>query len=108
MNDIQGAALTSLHDATLLAVMYEWAQARVTFSLQTEPDVRRDLIVTGVTVLHVTHLEPWGPSESVNQVTWSRREADTLAVLSLEMQSGDLIEARASAFTLTGPLAPRG
>lgn len=108
MDDIPGAVLTSLHDATLLGIRYEWAQARVTFSLQTEPDVRRDLIVTGVTVLHLTRLEPWGPSESVNQVSWSRREADTLPVLSVEMQSGDLIEVRASAFTLTGPLDPRG
>lgn len=107
MNDTEGALLAPLHDATLLAITCEWAQARVTFSLQTEPSVRRDLIVKGVTALRLTRLEPWGPSGSVNLVSWSRREADTLAELSVEMQSGDLIEVRATEFTLTEPLAAR-
>lgn len=108
MNDAEGAILTSLHDATLLEITCDWAQARVTFSLQTEPSVRRDLIVKGVTALHLTRLEPWGPSRSVNLVSWGRREANTLADLSVEMQSGDLIKVAATEFTLTEPLAPRG
>ena len=50
--------------------------------------------------LSVPRTFPWGPSVSVNTVEGPVKQENGLAVLSMEMQSGDLIRIVARSFDL--------
>ena len=94
-------SLTNLHDATLLSLAIDWHKRELccTFSVFPEATVR--LIARSLTLLKAPRNEPWGPSVSVNEVRTVKLDAMTL--LSIEMQSGDVIEVCAQDVTLEPP-----
>jgi hypothetical protein len=88
--------LPNLHDSILIDVNLEWktAIARLTFELSydtSKPEPPPVVIqASGVTDMKCPRLLPWGPSIYVNAGTLS--EIDNGQLISIEMQSGDLIQ----------------
>lgn len=88
-----------MHDWTLLAIHFDWAIGRVAVELRNRSSMNVTLVAEGVSKLHVPRLQDWGPSVSINQVTGPTDMAG-VKHLSIEMQSGDVIEISASSFIL--------
>jgi len=84
----------SLHDATLNAVRFSWAEGRCVLDLSSFEAPECELVFTGVSDLHVPRHYPWGPSVSVNTV---RRVRDS--TFEIELQSGDVLRIEASAWS---------
>ena len=80
------------HDATLEAIVVEWAEATAEVRLQLVGGSPAVLRFTALRSLHVPRLEPWGPSVSVNTV---RAAAAPGGAVEVEMQSGDTIRVEA-------------
>jgi hypothetical protein len=84
--------LPDLHDATFNNLSLEWETANASLEFRTgvsAPGVAT-IHADSVTNLKCSHLLPWGPSSSVNVATLETRTTDQL--LTIEMQSGDVIE----------------
>ena len=84
--------ISNLHDATLEALTLLWEQGIVRLQLST------GVGGTGIVILEATdvrglvcpRLFPWGPSDSVNEVSVTSETGKVC--LKVEMQSGDLLE----------------
>jgi hypothetical protein len=90
-------SLSDLHDATLKEVRLEWGGGVVHLTFKTGI-ADSDLAVVeaeGVTSLKCPRLYPWGPSSSVNIA--ALEEIADGRVLTVEMQSGDVLEVRCRA-----------
>jgi hypothetical protein len=82
--------LPNLHDAILLGVRLDWADALATIELERVPGVPVVLAAPGLREFRMTHRLEWGPSISVNRVDVQTNEAGE-SMLTIEMQSGDSI-----------------
>ena len=95
---MEESELPTLHDVTLRGVEYDWASSSCNLVIMpgasSAPSVIR---LTGVTSLVVPHEEPWGPSVSINTAQFSA------GVLTIEMQSGDEIQIKASQLSYVRP-----
>jgi len=92
--------LKDLHDATLTGLEVDWANGELRCNFRVSMGEKRNvrLLAHGLTFLKCPRRLPWGRSVSVNSAN-----ADTLEngiLLSIEMQSGDLIEANVENVTL--------
>jgi hypothetical protein len=92
--------LHKLHDATLTSIELDWATGnfRASFILGVDP---RELRIVGkdVTSFSYERRFPWGRSVSVNKCQIESK--GTEVVLTIEMQSGDLLVGKGSAFAVT-------
>lgn len=88
-----------MHDWTLVAIHFDWAAGRVDVELRNRSSMNVTLVAEHVTKLHVPHLQEWGPSVSINEVTGP---LDIVGgkQLSIEVQSGDVIEISAASFLI--------
>jgi hypothetical protein len=88
-------AMPSLHDATLVRVIYSWADAACQLVVTPVGANGKEhaLSLIGVTQLNIPHAMPWGPSVSIDDVKVEG------GALKIEMQSGDVIKARAKEVT---------
>lgn len=84
-----------LHDATLYAVHLKWAEQFCVLELDTVTLEKRKLIFRGVTDVHISRINPWGPSNSVNAV----RQCDEVTY-EIEIQSGDVLRIQASSWQI--------
>jgi hypothetical protein len=94
-------SLTALHDATLVSLSVEWATNTLRIDLRTGDCVspRRTLIVRGLRKLTCEHEQPWGPSNSVNEVRGPTEVVHGGSMrLEIELQSGDSIVVEAESF----------
>ena len=93
-------SLSDLHDATLKAVNFGWETGVVhlTFKVGVAPSDLAIVEVQGVTSLICPRLCPWGPSSSVNAA--AVEEFTDGRVLTIEMQSGDVLEVRCVAIEI--------
>jgi hypothetical protein len=84
-----------LHDARIADVVVDWEQKQCRFQLSvfTRPGSSAKpytLTFEGVTLFVMSHEQPWGSSLFVNSVSSSNGH------FKVEMQSGDIIEIRAT------------
>ena len=91
-----GSAVIHLHDATLERIELLWekklCRCFVTPVYQTEPR-KVCLEFSQVSQVHIEHVEPWGPSNSILETT---NEEHSYV---FKMQSGDNITVVAAGFT---------
>ncbi len=80
-----------LHDATLHAVHFAWADGRCTMQVATVDLGEQALVFSGVTELHIPREQPWGPSVSINAVRESGPDR-----FEVELQSGDVLRVHAA------------
>lgn len=87
-------SLPDLHDATLKSVNFGWEAAVIQLTFKVGVGASDVAIVEaeGVTSLKCPRLLPWGPSNSVN--TTALTELADGQFLTVEMQSGDVLEIR--------------
>jgi hypothetical protein len=89
----------ALHDWTLSAATVNWGTgtAELTFAWDGKDYA---LTVRGLSKLVLPRTFPWGPSVSVNSIDGPTPLEDGLFHLSIEMQSGDVIELSAVNFDI--------
>ena len=87
-------SLDELHDATLDSIKIFWDSGRVECSIQAymNKSLKIKIIAEGATSLVIPKFEPWGPSDFIKKV-WEENSGEAIKLM-IEMQSGDLIEAR--------------
>ena len=85
------------HDATLLTIMIEWAEGRVTVQLQTSEGICA-LYFSGVRSIAIPRRQEWGPSSSILKFKESAPGVWNLAV-----QSGDTLEIEARELKIESP-----
>ena len=92
--------LRTLHDATLRRIEVDWAsgELRLDFKIDKENKTVARIAAKGLTYLECPRQYPWGRSVSVNEITEQSRELGKL--LTVAMQSGDLIKAHVAEFIL--------
>ena len=93
--------LNDLHDATLLHLQVDWrnAELRCTFRVQIDSTRTVELLGDQLTHLACSRTNPWGESVSVNEIdVYGSTQERTLKI---EMQSGDLIEAKVKNISIT-------
>ena len=93
-------SLSDLHDATLETVDVHWAsgELRLNFAVSIGDVTSVSAVCGGLVFLKCPREHPWGPSVSVNSA-----RADTVddqILLVVEMQTGDLIEAKVKTLSL--------
>jgi hypothetical protein len=88
--------MSDLHDATLLTVLVHWDSGIIQFVFDTFERTRM-IQGTGLTAFSCPRAMTWGPSVSVLKCSVTA-SASALQHLSLEMQSGDVLEATAAHF----------
>lgn len=88
-----------LHDATLTSIELDWASGRayLNFTVEIGEHRKSRIVVSGVKHLECPRECPWGESVSVNEVHSPNSED---GMLSIEMQSGDVIRVNAVEVTL--------
>jgi hypothetical protein len=84
--------LPELHDATLVAIRFDWEQGVAALTLRTSRRGEATLHMTDCTELVVPRHEEWGRSVSVLAANYV--DDDPNAGLVIEMQSGDRIVLR--------------
>lgn len=87
--------LPNLHDAIFVRVEITWATGEAMVELSRFPDTRVVLLARGLRGFKMTRRHDWGPSISVNAASLRTNDAGE-AVLEIELQSGDLVEAVAA------------
>ena len=98
---IENIGWDRLHDATLVAVTFDWASgdAYVRVRLREEAARGAEIHVTGTTLLRCPREQPWGPSVSINEVRLLSPQGGRKR-LEVEVQSGDVIEIEGNAVEL--------
>lgn len=86
-----------MHDWTLLSISFAWKAGTVRLVFRDLSSQTVTLVGKSVSSLRIPRIQEWGPSESVNEVT-GPLDVGNLKQLSLEMQSGDVIEVTAASF----------
>ena len=61
-------------------------------SLRNTPSNECQVVVRGLVMLKVPRLEEWGPSTSVNGISGPKKTPTGSELITVEMQSGDVIE----------------
>ena len=91
-----------LHDATLLSLSVNWKRrsAEIRLITPTSPSLSRRYRRPGLTHFDVPRLTPWGESASINTAVVQSSQGAKTKRLSVEMQSGDVIEVDADEFVL--------
>jgi hypothetical protein len=87
-----------LHDAVLRLVEINWEKKRCVLHVSTLNPTSGTaapytLVFEGVTLLSIPHNEPWGPSSCINSAS------SVVDGFKIEMQSGDIIEVKATRFS---------
>ena len=85
-----------LHDATLKSITFDWAAATCNFLIHPVGRAPAELIFEGVSNLNIPHMQPWGPSRSINSANQSEP-----GKYEIEMESGDTITISAKGFGLS-------
>lgn len=91
-------AALPLHDATLHAIHFAWAEGRCTLQLATVDLGERALVFSDVTEVHIPKEQPWGPSVSID----AAREPSPNR-FEVELQSGDVLRVQAAGWAF-GPV----
>lgn len=88
-----------MHDWTLIKIVYEWehgGHCRIFFRDRSSTD--RSVEAHQVSTLSIPRKEEWGPSVSVNSVSYKRSKDHQ--EMNIEMQSGDVISVTAYSIQL--------
>ena len=87
-------SIKQLHDATLVSLEVDWKSGELRCNLDVGVGATTivRLLGRGLTCLKCHREFPWGPSEDVNHVQVNNANKNSV-VLTIEMQSGDVIEA---------------
>lgn len=85
-----------MHDWTLLSIHLDWAAAEATLLLFDPTSAQRRVVARGLSAFHLEREEPWGPSNSIDEMTEVVGESGQPLVLSMQMQSGDWIRLSAA------------
>ena len=78
-------------DHTFVDLHFEWKRSTVTIRIKTSPDQVASVLVREVVELRATHNDSWGPSVFVYDLGVAKR-LDGNVTLSIQMQSGDVLE----------------
>jgi hypothetical protein len=89
-----------LHDATIVRLAASWPEGLVEVTFRTHPNRSVQLVGHDVVQLSATRSAPWGPSDSVNKISWSRGRVGGSMRVEIEIQSGDCITLEASKFAI--------
>jgi hypothetical protein len=89
-----------MHDWTLVSIQTEWKEGRVALSFRNSKSETVSVIADGIAELVIPRRNEWGPSVSVNSVIGPTDHQGGLQRLSIEMQSGDVIQIVAKSFCL--------
>lgn len=86
-------ALPHLHDARLLGFSTQWKSGDLTldFLLVGEDELDLRVVLHGVTGIYCPREQPWGGSAYINEVLQPDVVPEQGDVLTLEMQSGDVL-----------------
>jgi hypothetical protein len=90
----------SLHDWTLISITLHWESGKLTAEFRGADSAIRLLIAKDVCDLKVPRTYPWGSSVSVNGISLVSETSAERKSLTIEMQSGDVIEISAADFEL--------
>lgn len=80
-----------MRDWTLLSIHLDWAAAEATLLLLDRTSAQRRLVARGLTFFHLEREEPWGPSNSIDEMTQMAGASGQPLALSMKMPSGDWI-----------------
>lgn len=89
-----------LHDATLVAIHFVWADGTCIMTVRHGQLSDCTLTFTGVSSLTLPRTQPWGPSQSINSAC-----ERNMGQYEIELQSGDLIKIDASDACFSSPAA---
>ena len=78
-------------DHTFVDLLLAWEASTVTIRIKTSPAEVASIVVRGVVELHAPHNDSWGPSVFVYDLGVAKR-LDGNVTLSIQMQSGDVLE----------------
>jgi hypothetical protein len=93
-------SLKHLHEKTLTQVELDWIKGAICINLISDYTHEKIQIVgNGLTSFSCDRKFPWGPSDLVNEVK-IEQNADE-AILTIEMQSGDLIIGKGASFEVS-------
>lgn len=89
-----------LHDCPLESINVNWVSGIITIQLDRYENHERLIQATGFRKFDLSRLEEWGPSQCINKVIGPSKETGGLQRLTINMQSGDVIEIMAESFLL--------
>lgn len=89
-----------MHDWTFVTLVVEWPKGVVTITLKNSSSAEVFIIAEGLTDLKVPKRESWGESVSINVVNGPKILDNGNSYLSIEIQSGDVIEIEAKSISI--------
>ena len=97
-----------MHDWTLVSIIFEWKQGRVTLNFNATDSQPATIIAENVVQLEVPQRDEWGRSVSVNEMRGPSKDPAGCEKLEVEIQSGDIITIKAKSFRLPHGLGACG
>ena len=91
-----------MHDWTLLDVRLDWAACLAEVRMLDDHSLPRCIVFTGLKEVSVDRRDHWGPSSSINAVSWQGGEACKGVSIRIEMQTGGVISISAAACEIDG------
>lgn len=91
-----------MHDWTLLDIRVDWAGGLAELRLLDECSSERLILFRGLYEINADRREHWGPSSSINEVSWAERDGARAVYLKIEMQSGGMIYISAESCEIDG------
>lgn len=87
-----------MHDWTLINIDYNWAGKVCLLSFRDSSSELKEVKAIGVLNVNIPHVEEWGSSSSVNEVSGPEQKGN-VQYMDIQMQSGDVIHIEASEIT---------
>lgn len=89
-----------MHDWTLLSAHLDWDRATLEMKVLDNSSAERSLLFEMIREFSVERAQPWGPSESINEVSLLHVFEEGSFTVRIEMQSGDGIHVTAGSCKL--------
>lgn len=96
----RGQSESLMHDWTLVDLRVCWAEGLAELTVLDESSSHRSILFKGLREFSADRREHWGPSCSINGVSWTGRQDEEGVCLKIEMQSGGMIVISAAAAEL--------
>ena len=89
-----------MHDWVSMSIAVDWGLGQAVILVKGPSSTAQEIHADEILEIVINRLEPWGPSESINEVSGPAVAGDGSQTLEIEMQSGDVLTLRARSIRL--------
>jgi hypothetical protein len=91
----QHTPMDSMHDWLLVSVTVDWGDGQARILVEDPSSARQEVLAEELLDIAINRVQPWGPSEWINEVRGPTVADDGTETLEIETQAGEVLKFRA-------------